>query len=712
MDKFKLYLIYEFNTFAFFINTFIFLVLSYCVYLIQKNNIDFHVDVKDFQSIISLTIYLLTLYGIFFAFLQFLIGNKTEKFSFWGINKIQFSILNKLIYRLVNLFVTRVALITLILIPIIITLIDNLESNFSSDITPILNSVWEVSFLYLIIMFGFLLTQSLIGLFLVFAIENNSDWKIRNKIKNYILKQALLNLKKRYFWAYFDYHKKYIEKDQLFDFTKFIFNGVLKHILSKIPKARQDFYSYHKKSKLSLYSFLNNRWEHVKELSTREKITILKNEIDQLNSFSIFHENNTIFKECLINNENLLVPFHDILSEIKSAENLQLFLKVMNNRNYFDFIKNESELNKISYELSYSIKDNFPHITNDNVRSDLRELNINNRAIANNIFEFCYSHGYENNEVEKKIIKFILNTLDLNYVYAFIFYCVLHYGSSSETALQEELDFFRDLYFSNSELSVIDNKKICNLVEGTNIGHRVDGELISWLLTNMNKDLNNQILEDICNFTYLNYSKFLKIRFIFSNTFTREGRFPFDYFDRVEVKKLEQDNIDEIISSYFAYISSNIGSLNYSFMIEHHKVFTKKFEDDFVSFIENKLKYYNYANKHVILYLLKDVPKVKEYLLSKKFISKSHFGEDIYIDIEDFFIDFILLAFEDTQFHRIFNTDDIIKTKIKKKLEDLNKEGELNDYFDKYNMLIDKCNYFIMTKNYKAKILEYFKINI
>lgn len=278
--------------------------------------------------------------------------------------------------------------------------------------------------------------------------------------------------------------------------------------------------------------------------------------------------------------------------------------------------------------------------------------------------------------------------------------------------MQEELDFFRDLYFSNSELSVIDNKKICNLVEGTNIGHRVDGELISWLLTNMNKDLNNQILEDICNFTYLNYSKFLKIRFIFSNTFTREGRFPFDYFDRVEVKKLEQDNIDEIISSYFAYISSNIGSLNYSFMIEHHKVFTKKFEDDFVSFIENKLKYYNYANKHVILYLLKDVPKVKEYLLSKKFISKSHFGEDIYIDIEDFFIDFILLAFEDTQFHRIFNTDDIIKTKIKKKLEDLNKEGELNDYFDKYNMLIDKCNYFIMTKNYKAKILEYFKINI
>lgn len=133
-----------------------------------------------------------------------------------------------------------------------------------------------------------------------------------------------------------------------------------------------------------------------------------KNEIDQLNSFSIFHENNTIFKECLINNENLLVPFHDILSEIKSAENLQLFLKVMNNRNYFDFIKNESELNKISYELSYSIKDNFPHITNDNVRSDLRELNINNRAIANNIFEFCYSHGYENNEVEKKLLSLSL----------------------------------------------------------------------------------------------------------------------------------------------------------------------------------------------------------------------------------------------------------------------------------------------------------------
>lgn len=708
--KIELFLI-EFDIKTFLLNLFIFSTLGFSAYLIKKFNLIFDDSITNFKDSITLTIYVVTLYGIFFAFLQFLISNNSNKFLFWGTNKIEFSILNKFIYRLVNIFATKLIIITFIIAPIASFIINKLDMSLSSDILLILTSVWEVCLTYLIIVFGFLLTQSLTALFVVFKIENNADWKIKYRIKKFFLKQSLLGLKKGYFWDCFDDQKKYIENDQLLNFTRFIYNGVLEHICRKIPKAKQDIYLYHKKSKLPLDSFLNERWKHVKELSVKEKIKLLENEINGLNHFLLLCKNDEIFKECLLNAENLLEPFYDILSEIKSAEDMELLLKTINNYTYFDFSVDDhgysEQANRIASKLFYSIKNNFSTISNDNVKNALVELNNNKKEIAEKFFEFIYFHERENSENGKEFIKFMLGTLDLNYTYAFIFYCVLHYGSPSETILQEEVYYFRELYLLINKYEKIDRQKICNLVEGTNIGHKVESKLISWLLNNMNNDLNNEVLDNIYKFRYINYSKFLKIRFIFSDGY-KEGRFSTEFFDDVKTNELKKDTIDEIISSYFAYISSNVESLNYYFMSEHHKAFTEKFEDYLLTFIENKLKYNNYKYNHVTLYLIKDVPKVKEYLLCKKFVSK--YGLDGNFYIERCFIDFIILVFQEAQFYEVFSKDNIIKAHIKEKLEYLSKEGELNDYLENLYLLIDKCNNFRKTKNFKAKILEYFEI--
>ncbi|NOH17263.1 hypothetical protein [Clostridium cochlearium] len=705
--KIQLFLIdFDLNTFL--LNLFIFSTLGFSVYLIKKFNLIFSQSTTNF---ISLTICVLTLYGIFFAFLQFLIGNNSNKFLFWGTNKIEFSILNKFIYRLVNIFATKLIIITFIIVPIANFIINKLDMSLSSDKLLILPSVWAVCLTYLIIVFGFLLTQSLTALFIVFKIENNEDWKIKYRIKKFILKQALLGLKKGYFWDYFDDQKKSIENDQLLNFTSFVYNGVLKHIGSKMPKAKQDIYLYHKKSKMPLDSFLKERWKHVEELSVREKIKLLEVENKSLNRFSIFCKNGDLFKECLLNTENLLEPFYDVLSEIKSAEDMKLLLEIINNYNYFDFSKNEhgysEQAYRISSKLFYSIKNKFSTITNDTVKNVLVELNYNKKEIAESFFKLIYSDECENSENGKEFIKFMLGTLCLNYIYAFIFYCVLHYGSPSETVLQEEIYYFRELYLLNNKYEIVDNQKICNLVEGTNIGNKVKSKLISWLLNNMNNDLNNEVLDNMYKFRYINYSKFLKIRFIFSDGY-KEGCFSPEFFDDVKTNELKKDTIDGIISSYFAYISSNVESLNYYFMSEHHKAFTEKFEDYLLTFIENQLEYNNYKYKHIILYLIKDVPKVKEYLLCKKFISKYEFSDNFYI--EDYFIDFIILVFEDAQFYKVFSKDDIIKKHIKDKLKYLSKEGELNDYLQNLYLPIDKCHNFEKIKNFKAKILEYFEI--
>lgn len=705
--KFKLFYI-EFDIKSFVLNLVIFSALGFCVYLINKFNLFFS---QSTINLISLTIYVITLYGIFFAFLQFLIGNNSNKFFFWGINKIDFSILNKFIYRVVNIFATKLIIIAFIIIPIANFIINKLDMSLFSNKLLILPSIWAVCLTYLIVLFGFLLTQSLNALFLVFTIENNADWKIEYRIKKFILTQALLNLKKGDFWYYFDSKKKYIENDQLFHFTSFIFNGVLRHICRNIPKSKQDIYLYHKKNKLPLDKFLNQRWEHVKELSIREKIKLIEEGNEILNIYLIICRNKELLRECLLNTKNLLQPFDDILSEIKLAEDMQLLLGAINGYRYFDFYENENGYSEQAYrivsKLFYSIKNNFSTIINNTVKKALVELNNNEKVIAQRFFELIYSCECENSENGKEFIKFMLGTLDLNYTYAFIFYCVLHCGSPSETVLQEEIYYFRELYLSNNKYRKIDKEKICNLVEGTNIGHRVEGKLISWLLNNMNNDLSNEVLDNSYKFRYINYSKFLKIRFIFSEGY-KEGHFPSEFFDNVKPNELKKDTVDEIISSYFGYISSNVESLNYYFMAEHHKAFTEKFQDYLIPFIQNQLKHYNYKYKHIILYVIKDVPKVTEYLLSKKFISKCEFSGDFYI--EDYFIDFFILVFEGSRLSEISIKDDIVKTFIKRKLEHFSKEGELKEYLDNLYLSINKCKNLIQIKNFTSKVLEYFEI--
>lgn len=707
--RFKIQLfISRFDLSSFLLNLVIFLSLSCGVYLIKKFNL---ISSETTTNFISLTIYVLTLYGIFFAFLQFLIGNNSNKFFFWGINKIEFSILNKFIYRLVNTFATKLIIITFVIIPIAIFIIKELKTSVFSDTLLILTSIWQVCLTYLIILFGFLITQSLTALFIVFKIENNSDQHIKHRIKKFILKQALLGLKKGYFWDYFDFRKKSIENGQLLNFIGFVYKEALKHIISEIPKSKQKIYSYHKKSKMPLDIFLNERWKHVKELSVSEKIELLGLENKNLYWSSLCCKNENLFRECLLNTDNLLEPFYDILSDIKSAEDMKMLLEIINHYSYFDFSDNEhgysEQASRITSELFYTVKNNFSTIIDNAVKNELIKLNNNMEPIMKSMFRLIYYHEFENNENGRAFIKFMLGTLDLNHVYAFIFYCVLHYGSPSETVLQEEVYYFRELYLSNNEYQIIDNQKVCNLVEGTNIGHKVRANLIIWLLNNINKDLNNELIENIRKFNYLDYAKFLKIRFIFSDG-SKGGHFSLEFFDEVKTNELKKDTIDEILSSYFAYISSNVESLNYYFMSEHHKAFIEKFEDYLLNFMENQLKYYNYKYKHIILYLIKDVPKVKEYLLCKKFIFKYEGSRDLYI--ESYFIDFFILVFEDIEFYVRSNKDDTLKKYIKGKLERVSKEGELNDYLENLYLSIDKYKYFKKTKNLKAKVLEYFEI--
>lgn len=691
----------------FFLNVAIALILLFAVYGVKKYNLVFYESIDDFNNIIALTISTLGIYGVFFAFLQFLFGSKMENNLFWGINKIQFAILGKFVYKLINLFITKLVIICFIIVPIIGFLIDKLIVLESVDIFLYFISFWTVSFIYLIIIFGFLLIESITSLFLFFEIENDWDWKVEHKIRKRILKEALFYIKKDYFWTYFDDLKKNISVNEHFAFTKYIFNNMLRNIFENIRKSKKNINSCDER--IQVNKFFEERWKHVKELSIKEKLDLLKDEIDCINDYLEILLDKINFGEYLSRNNDLLEPFHDIISEIDSAENIHLFLNNMNSCKYFYF-KDENEIQEIIHKLLIVMKNNYSIRNNEKIEEYLKKFT--QRSTYSTLMYAAFHNvidQYKTGEIEDKkfFIKFILNTLDKNYVYNFIFYQILHTGSGSEIQLQNEVLFFKELYDRHTGRETINSEKLCDFIGKSNIGHRIDSTLINWLVDNLEKELNNDIISQICNRRYIDYKIFLKIKFIFSKNFKYQFH-DFTYFQELDLKKLSDDNIRDLIESYCEYISFNLPLLDDYFMQKHHEQFIKKFDDYFIDFIDQILKQTNFERKHIILYLLKDASKVKKYIVEKKII----IFEDKYSYIDDYFIKFILLVFFDINFSKIFKENDAIKSKIKKKLEQSECDGELNNYLEELIYPINECNYLYKTKNLKMKILKYFNINL
>lgn len=743
-----------------FMNIVIFIALFLIVVYVKNKNLIWEQDISNY---ITLTIAILTLYGIFFAFLQFLIGNNSSENLHLGINKIEFAVLDKPIHKLVNLSVTKSVIISLIVTPIIAFVVSSPSMRCSDEILLLLKSTWEVCFLYLLILFGFILVQSLTSLFIIYDINTKQDKKIIDKIDKVILKEISPSMKNKKFWIYFDKKSKNIDDKDFFYFANLVYCNLLNYVYVNMPKKIKNYSEYRNKYKMNLYDYLSWRWIFIEKLVVKEKFTILEMEMIYLDRMD--KKNSDLFKLCLDNTNYLFAPFYDILPKIKTYDDMITFIKLLQTCNYFNYTRN-SKWSSIIKELFNSIKTNYSTVVNYSVEIELVSLK-ESRLDLEKMFlkELCYVN-HENTIESKRFVKLILEVLGLDCVYAFILQSILndsgfekitftdemfrpnYVGSilfqttlndirSEKTELENEINYFRQLYISgrdvknfsrNSEyehLSVAQNcillsdstsferncilfiepnkENVLKLIKSTNIGHRINSDLINWILDDIDKNVSNETIKKINDFEYINYFRFLKIKFIFSSI---RGN---DFFDMLTLEELNKDTINQITYNYLYNIILNVELLNDDCMSSHHDAFIKKFENNFTYILEHQLKENKYKNKHIILYFLKNDPEVKEYLLSEKFVSKNESNKPV--KIEDYYMDFFIINFEDSDYLELLNKN-YIKEEIKMYLEKKVRDGELDDYFNYLDDSIGNCKKISKVKNLKTKVINHFEIRI
>ena len=558
------------------------------VYMYKFNIIFFEYNLKEY---LSLTVAILTMYGIFIAFLQSIIASNDEKIYYWGYNKISFAILNKNSFNIVKSKITRMMILISIFFPILnfYLIYTKFEvyriSNNSLTAILKLNIFWSISICYLSILFAFILVDTIDNLFLLFRINAGNDIDVRNNIKMQAYKElrncSYFDIFNSYyncrdFWREFEYRKNIIKVDEKDEFVIFLYEKIIKDILksSKHKSINKDFKIF----------FKEKRWHIISDLSYNTKISILEIWLKSLSDFiyadlekiykchdysnnSVVPEKEVIFKE--INYED---PLRIIFNSAKSNDEILEILDLIKSYGKIIFItKNNSG---IYYELFEFLKNSYNKELEKKIKSTLQII-IDEYCRGD--FTFCVYGETGKKSYNGEFIAFILDLLGIEERYSFVLYCLLHTGSNEEDYLKNEIDYLRNSIIKKDKF-LGNNNNIYERFEVTNIAHNIEDKTINFFIDNMDKNLNNSIIEILNNLPFVSYFDFIKFKFTTAEGY-REGTCPYDFFYDLNLDKLDEKEIMNLMNDYFFAICNNMNFLNYNFMRGHNEYFIKKFND-------------------------------------------------------------------------------------------------------------------------------------
>ncbi|WP_375121346.1 hypothetical protein [Paenibacillus sp. CR_12] len=150
---------------------------------------------------------------------------------------------------------------------------------------------------------------------------------------------------------------------------------------------------------------------------------------------------------------------------------------------------------------------------------------------------YNYILRLECDENNKKFILVLLRKLSYKYRVAFIFHHMLYPGPFWKW--KNEVLYFRQIIERSWDDDRITDyhvvEFVCNKIKDSDIGYRIEPELINWIAQNVRIDkLTEQILNRCLTDNYIPYAKFLKIMFIFS-----EGNYYLFDFYRSDLNHVE-----------------------------------------------------------------------------------------------------------------------------------------------------------------------------
>ncbi|WP_252246868.1 hypothetical protein [Clostridium sp. ZBS4] len=679
------------------------------------------------NNYLNLIIGVLTLYGIFYVFIQFTLNYSLQikDDKYWGRSKTKLLLMDSKEY----IFFNSIYFKCMLLFSTIMCICNEkiLEMKYIIVYKEYVKALWVVSIALVFILYIFLFIKSIKVMMRLFTMQEHKDVWLNNLIRN--------NIKEEYKEVFNYYYKEKTDDfirclmDETVSFSQKerieMITYVIKNIhyyldirdesdtldLKKIFYSRQifsyfwnvcdelklnfeqieDIYKYQNRI---INSLIDNEdiSENIKNIEKffKGENTFLFNNYFDLDCNMYFDINNILWTS--IDNKEKCKAIYGYIVDRQIEK--QVIYKYLNNKKLTEYewlvIKQYSKfifklLDKcvqINIITEQGIKEIFRTTKN-------RALNKLNQEI---IYRYIVNLEYNQNNIEyfNELIKLV----DYKYKVVIIFYMILYTGNDTYYKWGNEIKIFRndlinDIYNDMSlkeEVVVF----ICKYIEKSNIGHKIKSKLVKWICNSIYRKIDEKMISECNQYSYINYLKLLKFKYIFNES--NYGMEIFD-FQNIKVDNLIESGLYDWRIEFLNELTKIPNILKEKFFFEHQEYFYKYFIQSRIPertySTENfKIMYVNrmfYLREETVVELIKNIGFFQKGLcnfLILKLAEKDY----KYLLINNKISEFIR-----TEFKRTINNSGMnIKTYITKLIEEANKCicNSVSD-FDKENIFYE-----------------------
>lgn len=601
--------------------------LTFIIFVFIERKFHFFVHIDSSQKL-STWLGIMSIYGIFLAFVQFIIGfaMQSKNDFYWGTSKTKFILLESFVYKLFNSQFFRIILVYIS----IYTLLDMKLITDNIDLygyVLLVDDIFSVSVTLILMTYIFLFIKCIKIKINLFSIHEGNDYYIKRKIevniKNYF--ETLFNLTlDSEDSSYFDDLQHLLKSsavdqraDMLYKIVIHTYNNVIHNVI------------FNKK-------FSENKNEFL-------KINFLKSK----RKLSLYYVNSTIAGLWeIIETEELKYTIPELLVlYIKQEETLFTLQKLISINYNNDFLKFVESRNKRSHQEKNIL--GIPEIILNNIKS-LDDVRILIRTVENSpAFNACrnieinekedlFSDLIENVENEyRQLINKILRNMNLAGIENF-----------DKSRLFDAFNLVNNRVASHDVFADIDEKFEVFQFDDNYISKIKQEQILDYLIWMDNNDSNKKFLEFI---TYpLDYKyvvAYCVYRMLYTGSEQRSWKEEVELLATISYKKYKYAECD--YSLIKDYVISFIEASNIGHRIKNEVV--ASVFDNLYSVIDNKLISYLVSERYIDLlvflklrYILKDSlmydPYIKEYEnQSMSFIDKYNY--DLRYNIICSFID-------------------------------------------------------------------------
>lgn len=523
------------------------------------------------DNYIALVISILTMYGIFYTFLQFTIGyalqNKNDKY--WGRSITKDFFLKRLGFEIFKSTFFKILLLYAVIYP---TVSKTIMLGIEKSNIPLRNSIpqafWEVSVSVIYILYAYLFLQSLSSMKMLYSIQERRDvrleWKIEKAVAEEYKRSFEFSYKNNYDYFLDELFKEVEALDQNEQVSMLMY--ILEKTFSSVSfskKQRRGLFKLFKQAEhisrhtpFFINNLFNSLYEKIEEnniqLSLSELLAVYRwhdyainsslrslNNYDDIQDADFFEELTKIYSS--INNvaydrDCTYFKLPSIIEKrISSYECIEEIHNEIVNRRGFKFVLDAYKLNPSERKNFHNMmaKSYYQYFNNilEYYGKYLSDLKYNQYSSSYGIFrknmvdeqesEIIYDYliNMEYTEHNKDYAVFLTNKLDYKYITSFVFYSILFTGPSRKW--EKEILFLKHIISKNQiDESVRDEhilEFVCNKIKNSNIGHRIDSNLIRWIINNISiSQLNEEVLKRCLSEQNMSYAQFLKLKYIFT----------------------------------------------------------------------------------------------------------------------------------------------------------------------------------------------------